>query len=139
MATEPRRAGGITLLEVIVALALLSLSLAVVLRIFSGTSGAARVIADYSQALQVAESRLATLVAEDYAPGDIDGPGDDYFRGQTSVSEYQPEPQPPLFEESALLDLAQNYQPYLFAVTVSWGERRPRSLTLSTIRLGLPQ
>lgn len=138
MSTE-RNQRGITLLEVIVALVVLSLCIAVVMRIFSGASGATHIADDYYQALQVAESRLASLVAEDHEVGEIDGPTDEYFHWATSVSEYEIEPQPPLFEDSALIDLAQTYQPYQFAVTVTWGERRARSITLSTIRLGLAQ
>lgn len=130
---------GFSLLEVIVALAIMGLCVTVLLRIFASVSAAARLSDDYYQALQIAETQLALLSADDNPVGFKRGTIDDFYRWETSVEVYKPDLNNPLFANSDLIDPEDTHVPYLYEVSVTWGDRRPRHIELSTIRLGVMQ
>jgi general secretion pathway protein I len=73
-----RRARGFTLIEVVVAFVLLSLVLAVSFEIFTNGFSRAAELEEYSQALQVAQSRLAAAgVEETLKEGETQGDSED--------------------------------------------------------------
>lgn len=128
--------GGFTLLEVIVALAVMALAVTVLLRIFSAATVSTQLTDDYFIAVQIAESQMSELLAQqDFQTRDT-GLVDDKFRWESSVSEYHPKGDDPLFADAALLDPETTYRPYFYEVTVSWGVRKKRQFVLQTVRLG---
>ncbi|WP_432471307.1 type IV pilus modification PilV family protein [Amphritea sp. HPY] len=137
MINTGRRARGFSLLEVLVAFVVLSLSLGIILQIFSLSSRITRTSEVYQQALLVAESKMAELLSEPFIePGRDDGSYDDRdhdgvmldMQWQTEVSDYEFPDDPPVDNQSL--------QPYLIEVSVSWGDgAKAQNITLSTIRL----
>lgn len=65
MRRAARNHGGFTLIEVLVALAVLGISLVVLLRLVSGTLRLERTAHDYSRALAVAQARIDELSLEE--------------------------------------------------------------------------
>jgi general secretion pathway protein I len=130
------RARGFTLIEILVALAILGLSLGVLMQIFStGLRGAAasktRVVAT-----RLAESKLAAVgVEEPLAEGVSEGRFDERYRWRIAVRRLLP----PDGEEPGAAALV---RPYRVDVSVLWGGDGgapggdARSLTLTTLRLG---
>ncbi len=132
------RARGFTLLEILVALAILGLSLGVLMQIFStGLRGAAaskaRVVAT-----RLAESKLAVVgVEEPLSEGISQGRFDEQYRWRIAVRRLLP----PGGEEPDATAPAP-VRPYRVDVSVFWGRDdgapgdNARSLTLTTLRLG---
>ena len=86
---DDSNAGGFTLIEVLVALAILSLSLAIIFSIFSVGLRGRRAAEDYEQATLLAESKLSSLgVAEPIREGESVGRFDDRFWWKTVVTPY---------------------------------------------------
>lgn len=133
------REKGFSLLEVIVALAILGICVTVVLQIMSSVTTATRVTDDYAQALAIAETQMALLVAQDNPAGSDTGKVGDQYRWHSRVSEYKPSMDNPLFNHHGFTDPENIYRPYHYQVVVSWGGVRKRQLELSTIRLGVMQ
>lgn len=126
---------GFTLLEVIVALSVMALSLTAILRVFTTSTGAARVSHDYYNAVQIAQSQLALAAAGSQPARRASGEIDDYYRWSLEVDEYRSwELDTPLSADDGLED-AVPVVPYHYQVSVRWGETRERELVLSTIRL----
>jgi len=127
---------GFSLLEVLVAFVVLSLSLGIILQIFSLSTRITRTAETYQQAVLIAESKMGELLAQEFIePGRDDGSFDDRvhdgemmdMQWQTEVSDYE-FPDDPTVDNPAL-------QPYLIEVSVSWGDDDGQNVTLSTIRL----
>jgi general secretion pathway protein I len=110
-------ARGFSLLEVVVALAVLALVLGALYPIFSSSARQALLARDYGEAVSLAQSKLADV--EVLAPGVQSGQGTGRFRWQRTI-------EPLASEESAPVL-------YRIAVQVQWGER---AITLTTLRLG---
>jgi general secretion pathway protein I len=114
---------GFSLLEVLVAFAVLAMVLGALYPIFSATAQQAVLAQDYTRAVSLAESKLADI--ELLAPGVQSGESDARFHWLRTVER-----------------LAQQDAPraaYRIRVEVRWEHRRaPRSVSLSTIRLGAP-
>ncbi|RLA51457.1 MAG: general secretion pathway protein GspH [Gammaproteobacteria bacterium] len=127
---------GFSLLEVIVALSILTICVTVLMRVFSGAVLATRTTSGYYTALEVAESRLAGLVVERNPLGTGFGETEEGYRWRTRVTEYIPDPDNLLFAGNAYVEFENKFVPYYFQVEVEWGDRRARHLELSTIRLG---
>jgi len=130
---EPRRAGGFTLLEVLVALVVAGLAMSAIVGVFGNSLAGNAVASDAETALALAEERLALASAvAALRPGVDKGVFAGRFAWQTTVSRYVDGG-----------DSKQTAQPnatellYRIAVDVVWQDgRRSRQLALSTLRLG---
>lgn len=127
-----RRQSGFSLLEVLVAFAILSVSLGVLLQVFATGLRNATLADDYSQATLYAESILAAIGRETpLNEGVRSGPVNDRFAWRSTVSPYT-EGMPDL--EKARIRV------YRISVEVFWSGRiQDRSVMLETLRLGLPE
>ncbi|TNF08129.1 MAG: type II secretion system protein [Gammaproteobacteria bacterium] len=139
LSSSRRREKGFSLLEVIVALAILGICVTVVLQIMSSVSTAARVTDDYAQALAIAETQMALLIAQENHAGTDTGKVGDQYRWRSRISEYKPSTDNRLFNNNGFIDPENVYRPYHYNVEVTWGGYRKRKLELSTIRLGVTQ
>ena len=133
-----RRAhSGFTLLEVVVAFFLLSLILVTLFQIFS--TGLARVgdMDEYSEALVIAQSKLAsTGVEELIEEGEWDGRSDNgHFKWRLVVQPYEEPSQDPNAVPNSTLAM------YRVQARVDWTSSagRERNITLTTLSLGRKQ
>jgi len=134
--TKPEQAG-FTLLEVIVALAILSICLSVILRIFSIVTGTTRITQEYYAAMQIADSQLAMHAGAPAGSQNLSGNIDNYYRWEITSTPYD-QAVPGVFDpQQDLATEGVTAIPYEFHITVSWGATRRRQLELSTIRLGM--
>jgi general secretion pathway protein I len=126
---DDSNARGFTLIEVLVALAILSLSLSIIFSIFSVGLRGRRAAEDYEQATLLAESKLSSLgVAEPIREGESVGRFDDRFWWKTVVTPYHEAGRD---EKKDLLR-----RPLLVTLIVSWGEAgEQKSVRLTTLRL----
>lgn len=123
---------GFSLLEVLVAFAILAMSLAVILQIFSTGLRAGALSDDYSYATSLAESKLTEISAAEFLEeADEVGEFDERFRWRTTIQLLPGWEE----EENQLLPL----RPYQVTVEVFWAEaNRERSVSLATLRLAAP-
>ena len=119
---------GFSLLEVLVAFAILSISLGVILQVFATGLRNAGMADDYTRATLYAESILAAIGRE--APpsaGVREGPINDQFSWRSTVSEYaegMPDPE------------RTQVRAFRVSIEVFWpGLARTRSVMLETLRL----
>jgi len=120
---------GFTLLEVLVALALVGLALGAVAGVFSNGLMGHETASDAEAALAVAEEQL-TLAAATPNPGSATGNFAGRFVWQTTVAPYN-DGDKEAVAQSSLPPL------YRISVSVAWRDgRRSRQLALSTLRLG---
>ncbi len=121
---------GFSLLEIMVAFAILALSLGVLMQIFSSSMNATALSGDYSRAVALAEARLNAIGVEiPLSPGVHTGEPE---AGIDWVVNIQPMPLPGEFSENPAL------QPYLVNVVATWpgtGAARRRRVVLESIRL----
>lgn len=124
------RQQGFSLLEVLVAFSILTLLLGVVLHIFSNGVRMAELSGEYSRAMQMAQSLLATAgVEEKLEEGESRGMTADRYRWRVGVTPYLPEIEEVDFD---LLPVV----PYRVDVSVGWEEGgAERSVNLTTLRL----
>jgi general secretion pathway protein I len=134
--TDPSQAG-FSLLEILVAFAVLALTLGVLLRIFSGGTHTARMVDEYTRALSIGESLLASVGVE--APlqeGETEGDVDERYHWWLRVSPFPLDPELLATEGK----VAPPVQPWWLELAVEWGdgsERRDiRWQTLRTLRTG---
>ena len=118
---------GFSLLEVLVAFSIFSLSLGVLFQIFSSSLRGAELARSYSHAIIIAESQLAQASVEDLLePVTREGSVDDRYHWITTVSKYESdggdaEPGMP--------------EAYRVSVRVVWGDSTDREIALDTLRL----
>ena len=107
---------GFTLIEVIVALAIVSISL----QLFSGGLRASRSSCDYTRAVVHAKNKMEELSFDPIADS---GNFDDGFNWQTELEPYE-EPEDGNFKLMKLI------------VNISWGDalRRPRSIQMESLK-----
>jgi general secretion pathway protein I len=124
---------GFSLLEVLVAFAILAVSLGVLMQIFSRASTTAMATAQYSRAASVAESRLAAVgSAIPLEEGTVSGDPEDGLAWELSII-----PIDLLGMDRGLLSAEPPATAYRVTVTTLWRDAgRVRRLTLSTLRLG---
>ena len=121
---------GMTLIEVLVAFVVLSLSLAVIMQIFSGGMRNARLAGSYSQAVFLARSRLAAGgLEEPIALGEGGGQSGPDLHWRVTVAPYD--------DGGAADGLLLPSRLYQVRVRVNWGEEgRDRQVELASLRLG---
>lgn len=124
---------GFTLVEVLVAFTVAALLLGVLYQVFSTGLRSASAAADYSTAVLLAESALETVgTQETLAPGQMRERVDRKYDRRVVVR-----PRPDLLPAYAVNPAV---IPYEVQVTVDWQNgRRPRSVSLTTLRLGAPR
>lgn len=117
---------GFSLLEVLVAFAILSMALGVLLNIFSLGIRTTRVATSYQQALMLAESKLTELeAAPTLMQGQTRGRFDDQYWWQSTIESVD-------IDEFRERDLSISV--YQLRVTVGW-EGYPDGITLSSLQL----
>ena len=137
LATRPRRSGGFSLLEVLVAFIIVALVVTALFRLFGGALGNASAADEWTRALLVAQSRLAlaaaTVPLREASDGGTEADGRIAWR--TVVAPYVPPDTDPGLENTA-----QAMPTRLYRVTVDVQfpgmGGQPRTLTLSTLKLG---
>lgn len=122
-------ARGFTLLEVLVAFLILSLSMSVLMRIVSQSLNALSVAERHQEALQLAESTLADVLVrlDSGSRGKEQGKLGRDYRWQSEIEPFEFDNQEPGERYSVT--------PWLVRVSVSWGRRPGERVSLSTIRL----
>ncbi len=130
-----RRAGGFSLIEVLVAFMVLAISLSVLFRVFSGGLRNVAVTEGYSRALMLAQSRLASAgISEPLQAGESTGEWGGLYHWRQVVEDYDPwagqEDEPP----------APAVPAYVVTVEVSWEQdAKLRRVSLQSVRLVLPE
>lgn len=121
---------GFSLIEVLVAFAILALSLGVLMRIFGGGVKMAAVSEDYSRAVMLAESNLSAVgIEEPLEEGVVEGDSEEKYYWTLSITPYQAEDEEIDFDRIPV-------KPYLIESRVEWGrDDRIRSVVLNTLRL----
>ena len=116
---------GFSLVEVVVAFAVLALALGVLYQIFSSAARQALVVQHYSRALAVADAKLTETGINDALAG---GETDDGFRWQRSVEAYAP--------GDELAAPPAGLRAYRITVEVRWShDGGERTVALGTVRL----
>jgi general secretion pathway protein I len=112
---------GFTLVEVIVAIAILGISLVLIMQLFSGGLRVSRVSCDYTRAVVHAKDKMEELIA---APVQGSGEFEDGFRWEAEVEPYK-----------ELEEIGSNL--LKIKVKVSWSDtqKRDRSVELESLRL----
>jgi general secretion pathway protein I len=126
---------GFTLIEVLIALAIVGMALVAVAAVFSNGLVGHETAADAEAALALAEERLATAEATAaLQPGISNGQFVGRFAWQTVIAPYEDGS-----EAAGQILPAKNVPPlYRVAVSVAWHDgHRSRQLSLSTLRLGV--
>ena len=119
-----------TLIEVLVAFVVLSLTMAVIMQIFSGGMRNARLADTYSRAVFLAESKLAAVgVDQPLAPGEGGGQLEPDFRWRVTIVPH---------DDSGPADrLMLPVRLYQVRVRVNWNESgRERQIEIASLRLG---
>lgn len=118
---KKREAEGFTLIEVVIAIVILSISLVLVMQLFAGGLRAARTSCDYSRAVVHAKEKMEELYED---PIQESGTFEDGFRWETGVQTYRE------FEESTLKMIE-------LKVRVMWNDtvKNPRTVELSSLKL----
>ena len=127
MAVDTRKATGrrgLTLIEVVVAFVVASLSVVAVMRIFSTGLAGSQVTADYMTAAMIAESRLAEVgVVVPLRAGTAEGQAGDRFAWALEVQSLPQEDETPVMEAFAV------------TATVRWRDGdEVRQFSLSSMR-----
>ena len=122
---------GFTLIEVLVAFMILTLSLSVLFRIFSGGLTNVAVAGDYAQAVLLAESQLAVVGrSEPLLVGQSYGESGERFRWRRTIASYLP------WEDDAALTVPAPVSGYHVSVEVSWTRNgRDQQITLNSLRV----
>ena len=120
---------GFTLIEVLVAFMILTLSLSVLFRIYSGGLTNVAVAGDYAQAVLVAESQLAAVGrSEPLLVGQTDGESGDRFQWRRIIESYTP------WEDDIALTVP--VSGYRVSVEVSWTRNgRAQQIILNSLRV----
>lgn len=128
----PRNACGISLLEVLVAFAIMALALAILLRIFGTGMRSSAAAERYTAATLWAQSLMAGAGSTwSLEPGEEDGSLTGGYRYRRVVRPYDPGPQAAPLPRVPLVSIG---------VEVAWTEgEKTRRVVLSSLRLGPPE
>lgn len=121
------RQSGFSLLEVLVAFAILSMSLGVLYQAFSNSLRNVGASGDYTRAIIIAEARLAeAMVQVPLNEGAEQGEVEQRYQWKTMVQRY----------EYADQEIVSRYTPYQVHVVVSWQDgKHTRQYEITTLRL----
>jgi len=121
------RQSGFSLLEVLVAFAILSMSLGVLYQAFSNSLRNVGASGDYSRAMIIAEARLAEAMADvPVNEGSDQGEVDERYQWKLTVQRYE-------YDDEGITS---QFTPYQVQVVVTWQDgRHSREYELSTLRL----
>lgn len=123
--------GGFSLLEVVVAFAILAVSLGVLVQIFALALNTTALSGTYSKAVALAEQRLAAVGVDiPLQAGSFSGEPEDGLAWRIVIEPYSPGDLP--LENAPL-------QPFVVTAVASWDDAAgPRQISLTTLRLGEP-
>lgn len=132
-----RRQRGFSLIEVLVAFAILAVSLGVLMQIFSRASFATVTAAQYSRAASLAESRLEAVgSAIPLEEGTVSGEPENGYAWELTITALDPA-ELTGGAPGGGLDFGSPIQPFRVTVTVLWRDgSRARRLAIATLRLG---
>lgn len=121
---------GMTLIEVLVAFIVLSVTMAVIMQIFSGGMRNARLADSYSRAVFLAESKMAAVGLErPLMPGEDSGQVGGEMRWRVSIT--------PAEDDASTNAQLMPVRLYQVRVTAAWGDDgRERHVELTSLRLG---
>jgi general secretion pathway protein I len=124
---------GFSLLEILIAFSILALSLGILLKIFSAGVNSAVIAEDYTAAVQIAESLMATTGMEKpLLAGQESGSENDKFHWKVVVSPYS-------FNPENNDDTGVTVMLFKVKASVSWGDHNTRlserQVELSTLKL----
>lgn len=126
MAGRRNMSRGFTLLEVLVAFAILTFSLAGVFGVFSNSLRAVRTGEEYAHATALARARLAEVGISDRSISDpSSGEDDDGYRWRVDFEE---------MSDITITPTDSGLVPFRVTVLVEWGQGNGRSVELATIR-----
>ncbi len=129
----PRRAGGFTLLEVLLAFVIFALSFATVLEIVAASARSTVRARDYSEAALLAQSLMESVGSEmPLEVGSWTGDGEDGFTWALVITDFEG-----VEEDGRTLELAEANGTRLYWVdlTLFWGQgAREREVTFTTLR-----
>ncbi|MCK5140544.1 MAG: type II secretion system protein [Thermodesulfovibrionia bacterium] len=117
------RSGGFTLIEVIVAITILSISLVMVMQLFSGGLRASRASCDYTRAVVHAKDKMEELSVE---PVQDSGEFEDGFTWESDVQPYE--------ELNKELEES-DYNMLIIKVKVSWSNRAHKQKSVELVSL----
>lgn len=129
---------GFSLLEILVAFAILSLSIGVLLRIFAGGGQLTKTADDYYRAVITAETLMTGLGVETpLQPGVTQGTTETGFRWTATVTPYPINPQLLGVQAGApMMNNSMGFLPFWVELAVEWGpEEDPRAFTMQSLRL----
>ncbi len=120
---------GFSLLEILVAFSILALSLGIILKIFSSGLQTAALAEDYTLAVEIAGSLLAKTGEEHILElGENSGQENERFNWLVQIISIDLDINSQLPESLA-------ERVVQVKVTVSWGDKNPRSINLTTLKL----
>lgn len=133
----PRRARGFSLIEVLAAFVILALVATALFNLFSASMNNVAAAEEWSRALAIAESRLdAAAVAQPLKEGSERGNSQDgRVQWETTIAPYVTADVDPDLERASEA-LAWRLYRVSVQVTYTAGDGKPRSLSLSTVRMG---
>ncbi len=126
-----RGAAGFTLIEVLVATAILAAVMTAAMAVYSSSLAGSARLGGYQRAMEIARDRMARLGTRfDITASRSAGETDDGYRWQTRVRPYTP-------VTDGLSQAVGSLQPYEVSVTVSWTRgAHPYHFDLHSMRLG---
>ena len=142
LTSSPQKTRGFSLLEILVAFAVLSLAIGVLLRIFAGGGHIAKTAEDYYRAVITADSLLERVGIESAVqPGIVTGETADGYRWTMTITPYPLNPQMTGGMEGAPTQTnGLRFLPYWIQLDIEWGPiEDPRAFGLETLRISQNQ
>lgn len=132
----PRRAGGFSLLEVLVAFVILAMAMGTLMQVFSGGLRNVGLSREYVQAVNLARNQLSAVGVEiPLAPGVATGEYENTYHWTLTMQPMMEEPVPNQNQQQAS-SASSSFGLMQLQLVVEWMENgnRPRSITLDSAR-----